>query len=101
MKSGLKPNGTLVVLDLYQPEGIKDLMRNVFAVYVHVILKIKNTGRLRDSKEVRAAWAEHGKRDFYIPISKVRMICDDLLPGARIIKHLLWRYSIVWQKSGN
>jgi 2-polyprenyl-3-methyl-5-hydroxy-6-metoxy-1,4-benzoquinol methylase len=98
MKSGLKTNGILMVLDLYQPEGIRDLMLNLLAVPTHLILKLKNTGRLREPREVQEAWAEHGKRDTYLPVSRARGICNDLLPGAVIKKHLLWRYSIVWQK---
>ena len=99
MKSGLKPYGTLMVLDLYESEGIRDLLINLLAVPVHFILKLKNTGRLRELQEIREAWAEHGKHDTYLPVSQVRRICDDLLPGALIKKHLLWRTSIVWQKS--
>jgi hypothetical protein len=31
---------------------------------------------------------------------EVHTLCDDILPGAKIKQHLLWRYSVVWQKSG-
>jgi 2-polyprenyl-3-methyl-5-hydroxy-6-metoxy-1,4-benzoquinol methylase len=98
MKSGLKINGILMILDLYQPESIRDLLINLGAVPVHLILKLKNTGRLRDPKEIREAWAEHGKHDTYLRVSQVRRLCEDLLPEAIINQHLLWRYSIVWQK---
>jgi SAM-dependent methyltransferase len=98
MELGLKPNGCLIVLDLYQTEGIRDLLINLWATPLHLILKLKNNGRLGEAKEAQDAWAKHGKHDSYLPVSKVRRVCDDLLPGAIIKKHLLWRYSIVWQK---
>jgi SAM-dependent methyltransferase len=98
IKFGLKPNGCLMVLDLYQAEGIRDSLMNLWAVPLHLILKLKNNGRLGESKEVQDAWAEHGKYDRYLPVSQVRRVCDGLLPGAIIKKHPLWRYSIVWQK---
>ena len=99
VKTGLKDNGVLMVLDLYEPEGIRDSLINLLAVPVHTILKLKNTGKLREPKAIWNGWAEHAKHDSYLPVSNIQRICDDLLPGALIKKHLLWRYSIVWQKS--
>ena len=98
MKAGLKSGGVLVVLDLYESEGIRDWMRSLVAAPIHTLLKRKNTGRLREPEEVRQAWAEHGKRDRYLPVSKIYRICQEVIPGAVIKKHLLWRYSMVWKK---
>jgi len=98
LKSALKINGILIILDLYEPEGAIDWIRGMLAVPVHTILKIRNTGQLKEPREIRAAWAEHGANDVYLPISEVRRVCDALLPGASVKKHLLWRYSLIWQK---
>ena len=98
MKSALKTNGTLRVLDLYKAVGVIDLMMSLLAIPVHTILKLKNTGRIRESREIKDAWAEHGAHDTYLTVSEVRRACHDMLPGAIIKKHLLWRYSIVWKK---
>ena len=98
MKSALKDNGIIMVLDLYEPESIRDKLMNLLAVPFHMFLKLKNTGRIREPKEVREAWAKHGEHDTYLPVSEVHRMCQDMLPGASIKKHLLWRYSIVWQK---
>jgi hypothetical protein len=57
-------------------------------------------GRLLPRREVRDAWAAHERHDLYLRMREVHALCDDVLPGARIKKHLLWRYSIVWQKAG-
>ena len=101
LKSTLKPNGILFVLDLYEAEGIRDRVMNMLAMPVHTILKLKHTGRIGEAKEVRAAWSAHGANDTYLPVSEVRRICGNLLPGAIVTKHLLWRYSLVWKNPGN
>ena len=98
MKFALKANGILTVLDLYEAEGFSDLFKNLVAVPLHAFLKLKNTGRIGETREVREAWAKHGKHDTYHRVSQVCRIGEDLLPGASVQKHLLWRYSIVWRK---
>jgi hypothetical protein len=40
----------------------------------------------------------HARHDIYLPVSQVRRICADVLPGAVVRKHLLWRYSLIWEK---
>lgn len=98
MKNSLTANGTLIVLDVFQ-ERPSDILTSLAAIPVNLILKYLKTGRFRDSREVREAWAEHGKRDSYLTLSQVRHICRATLPGAKVKKHLLWRYSIIWQKT--
>jgi ubiquinone/menaquinone biosynthesis C-methylase UbiE len=99
MKSALKANGTLLVLDLFEGEGLSDVLRSALAVLVSTILKLIKTGRVRPSRAEREAWVEHGQRDVYLTLSQVRKICADVLPGAQVRKHLLWRYSIIWKKA--
>ena len=98
MRDALRPGGTLLVLDLYQSRGVRDRLSDVLAVPVHIVLGLLKTGRLRDSPETRAAWAQHAPHEHYLPLVEVRRICASVLPGAKVRKHLLWRYSIVWKK---
>ena len=62
-------------------------------------LRLIHYGRLLPSREVRDAWAAHEVHDSYPTMREVRTLCDGILPGA-IKQHLLWRYSVIWQKSG-
>jgi 2-polyprenyl-3-methyl-5-hydroxy-6-metoxy-1,4-benzoquinol methylase len=94
----LKAGGTLAILDLCESEGPKDLFREMAAVPLSMGLRLIKTGRLRESPEVRAAWAEHGRHDTYPTFSEVRRICEMVLLGAQVRRHLLWRYSIIWRK---
>jgi ubiquinone/menaquinone biosynthesis C-methylase UbiE len=98
MKRALRVGGVLLILDLFQGEGPLDWLASAMALPVHVVLKLVKRGYLREPAEVRAAWSEHGRHDSYLRLSEIRRTCADILPGASIARHLLWRYSIVWGK---
>ena len=98
MKAALKPGGVLLILDLFEQRGLSDWLLNFPALSARVALRLIHHRRLRPRREVRAAWAAHEAHDIYPTMNEVRSICTDLLPGAKVKKHLLWRYSIVWRK---
>lgn len=116
MKAALRPGGVLLVLDLFEPikwhghpardshairsvsEGFLDTFLNAVAIPVSVSLRLIHQGRLLPRREERDAWSAHERHDIYPTMSQVRELCAEVLPGAKIRKHLLWRYSIVWQK---
>ena len=99
LKAALKPGGVLLVLDLFEPAGITDSLWNFVALPVSIGLRLRHHGRLLPRRDVRAAWSAHERNDFYPTMSEVHELCARLLPGAKIRKHLLWRYSIVWRKA--
>jgi len=96
IKPALKADGTLAVLDLFKKEGAADSLIAACALPVSAGLRLIKSGRLREPAEARAAWVEHGRSDVYLSLAQVRRVCASLLPGAQVRKHLLWRYSIVW-----
>jgi SAM-dependent methyltransferase len=98
MKAALKPGGVLLVLDLFKAAGLMDALLNPLAVSVSVSLRLIQQRRLLPNREVRAAWAAHERHDIYPSMKEVKALCAEILPGAKIRKHLLWRYSVVWQK---
>jgi ubiquinone/menaquinone biosynthesis C-methylase UbiE len=103
MTKSLKVGGRLLILDLYQRAGVFDALTDLIAVPVGLVLRLINTGRLREPGDVRQAWEVHGQTDIYPSLALVRTICSEHLPGAQVRRHLLWRYSVVWEKvqSGN
>ena len=101
----LRPGGVLLVLDLFETEsnllklsGARDAMLNAVAGGVSVSLRFIHNGRLKPSREVRAAWEEHGKTDSYPTLDQIRTLAAEIAPGAKVTRHLLWRYSLIWQK---
>jgi ubiquinone/menaquinone biosynthesis C-methylase UbiE len=95
--AALKPGGTLLVLDLYQEENWQDWLTGLLATPVSILLRLVKQGRLRQPRAVREAWAQHGQHDRYLTLREIRHTCRDVLPGAQVRRHLLWRYSIVWR----
>jgi SAM-dependent methyltransferase len=94
----LRPGGVLLVLDLYRQTSLWQALSNPAAMLLSSLLTLVHDGRLCEPAEVRRAWAEHGKHDVYAALPEVTWVCAQLLPGARVRSHLLWRYSIVWSK---
>ena len=99
MRQALKMEGTLIVLDLLRGQGPADVLTSAAAVPVSAVLRLVKTGRLRQSRQLREAWAEHGRHESYLTMAQVRQICGSVLPGACVRKHLLWRYSVTWHKA--
>jgi len=106
LKEALRPGGVLLVLDLYEPErnllrlkGLRDAFLNVVAMGASVTLRLIHSGRLRPPREVRQAWAEHGKTDRYHTMDQARGLYASIFPGVIIRRHLLWRYSAIWTRT--
>lgn len=99
MSGALKVGGILAILDLYESAGLYDVLAGMVAVPVSFVLRLIKTGRLSESRQVREAWAEHGRNDTYPTLAWIRQVCERVLPGAQVRKHLLWRYSIIWRKA--
>lgn len=98
MCEALRPGGTILVLDLVKTQGIPDLLASLAAAPLNFALRTINTHSFSIPAGVRAAWDHHGSTDVYPTIDEVRNICASILPGARIKKHLMWRYSMIWRK---
>jgi SAM-dependent methyltransferase len=95
MASALRRGGTLLILDILDREGILNLLVNVFAAAVSVSRRIL----LRQwwSRELHAAWNAHGRGERYESAATLPRL-REILPGARIRRHLIWRYSLIWTK---
>ncbi len=100
IRGTLKPGGVFVCLDLYRRSSLGDLLLDVAAYPSNLLLGLWKTGRPRPPREVREAYAEHGRTDSYLTLAEVGRVCARVMPGALVRRHLFWRYSIVWKKPG-
>jgi len=98
MKGALKPGGVLVINDLVADGGLADSCLSALAWPVSAARRFLKTGRPRIQREVREAWAEHGRNEPYLTMAGVREMCREHLPSARVKRHVLWRYTVVWCK---
>ena len=101
MRDALKPRGVLVILDLVQSNSVAERVFDVIGLGVSSGLRLIHNGRLQPPPEVRKAWEQHGKHDTYSTVSQMRAIAAEILPGARVTRHLLWRYTLVYHKTAH
>ena len=100
MKDALKPDGVLIIHDLIADDGIIDTGISALAYPISAARRFWKTGRPRAPREVREAWAAHGKGEVYLTLNEIREMCRQYLPEAKVKRHLLWRYTVVWHKRG-
>jgi SAM-dependent methyltransferase len=101
LRDALRPGGRLLVLDLVRDASLRDFATSVLAMPVNVALRLARTGTLRDPPALRAAWLEHGRSDHYPSLAELHAACGATdLAGVHVQRHLLWRYSLIWQKPG-
>ncbi|HNJ40547.1 MAG TPA: class I SAM-dependent methyltransferase [Acidobacteriota bacterium] len=98
MKTILKPGGRLIIQDLRADATLIERMLSLIALSVTASQNLWRTGRLRQKREIRAAWREHAQGERYLTMAEVGELCATLLPGAVCYRHLLWRYSLVWTR---
>lgn len=98
LKQALRPNGVLILHDLLTPRGIFDRAADLLRIPVSMATTYVRTRQFWPRREVRRAWAQHGKHERYLTKAEVVAMRDQYLPGAYVKYHLLWRYTIVWRK---
>jgi len=98
IRHSLKPRGVLVLLDLVKSNSLVELALDVIALGVSPSLRLIHNGRLQPPAAVRKAWAQHGQHDQYSTFNQMQTLAHEILPGSILTRHLLWRYSLVYQK---
>lgn len=101
IKEALTPGGVLILHDLLTPDGAIDKAADLFRLPVNLAVRFRRTGRLLAARDVRKAWAEHGKNERYLTKHQVVAMRDQHLQGGYVKNHLLWRYTVVWRKQGS
>jgi SAM-dependent methyltransferase len=98
LEAALKPGGKLVILDLLEHENLQDSLSDLIAVPLNWMFLMLRNRHIKQSPEAAEAIREHLRTDKYLTLSQARRIYTRLLRGAKVKKHLFWRYSVVWEK---
>ena len=94
----LRPGGRLIIHDLRRTVSVADDVRAYFALVHTVIARFVRTGRPLEPRRLRDAWMRHGARETYLSFEEAKRLAERLLPGATLLSHWMWRYTIVWDK---
>ncbi|MEM6754370.1 MAG: class I SAM-dependent methyltransferase [Cyanobacteria bacterium P01_C01_bin.38] len=100
LKAALKPGGKLIILDLLEHENLVDKLTDFIAVPLNWFFQTTKNRNITISPEAVQAMKEHLRTDKYFTLSQAKGIYQSSLIKAKIRKHLFWRYSVVWKKSG-
>ena len=88
------PGGVLLVQDIMNRRGAHQLPANILAMGVRQARQLIVPSRI--TSHVASAYHKHGAHEEYLDASMVAPTFAALLPAARVIRHLEWRYSVVW-----
>lgn len=97
----LAPHGRMILHDIRADAGILDQVRSHFALGHAGFGRWLRTGNPRHPRPVRDAWERHCAGETYLTLPEAHAMADRLMPGARVYNHWLWRYTIVWDRSGS
>lgn len=96
MRGVLRPGGTLLIADLLDRPGLRNLPLNLLAAAVRLVRRAV-LDRKTHRGALHAAYKAHGCGESHPTLAQARAIAAAELPGAVVRGHLLWRYTIVWQ----
>lgn len=93
----LRRPGTLVIHDLRSDDGPLDWMGSAFDLFTRAVSRLLRTGRLREPRALREAWARHGAGERYLTMREVRTLARRLGPSVFVTRHRYWRYTLAWR----
>ena len=94
--NAVAPGGVLLIQDVVTREGLRYLPINGIAFF-YKRFRAHFSGR-RQSRQIQRLYNAHGEGEEYLTPSEVEPAFGILLPEARVLHHLDWRYSVVWQR---
>ena len=93
MKRVLRPGGVLAILGLYREATVGDYAVSAAGVLANLVYRdIIYRRRLTDSPQKAPVKSPTNT------LREIRMAANAIIPGARVRRRLLWRYSLTWQK---
>jgi ubiquinone/menaquinone biosynthesis C-methylase UbiE len=95
MKRVLRPRGVLVILGLYHGVDLLELPLSALSIPLDFVQK-----RIIHRNEPETIAMNAPLHDPSQTIPQIKAAAARILPGARLQRHLYWRYSLIWHKPG-
>jgi ubiquinone/menaquinone biosynthesis C-methylase UbiE len=92
MKRVLRPGGVLAVLGLYREATISDYVASAASVLARLVYRVMHRHDISDSTKAPPEKAPTNT------LKEIKVAANAVTPGARMRRHLLWRYSLIWEK---
>ncbi len=100
MAPALNDGGRIIVIDIEDRSTWRDLIPNLLAWLVARGRDLR-AGDPATLWKLTQAYRRHGRHEKYLRHAEVVTIAQQELPGALVRQHLLWRYSLIWDKPGS
>jgi SAM-dependent methyltransferase len=92
VKAALRPGGVFAAIGLWRAAAPFDFLASAVAFPVSHFYRLARLHRLREpASRVRI-------REPDLTLHEICALARELLPGAKLRRHLLWRYTLVWTR---
>jgi SAM-dependent methyltransferase len=98
MRALVAPGGAVLIQDVLSRPGLRYLLWNLAGGVERLVGRLARARAL--DAEVAALYEEHGRGETYLTPDEARAAYAARLPGARVLHHAGWRYSVVWRAPG-
>jgi SAM-dependent methyltransferase len=96
--AALRPGGLLAIQDILDRPGLRYLPINSVAWVTRRARWFTGDRDVTANRAVAALYREHGRGERYLTPRNAKHAYIELLPGARVVFHLEWRYSVIWRR---
>jgi hypothetical protein len=91
------PGGLLLIQDVVTRRGLRHFPVNAVAAVRGRFRRLITRSGI--AARVAALYDAHGEGEVYLEPKEVARAYSSLLPGAQVLQHLEWRYSVVWRRT--
>jgi 2-polyprenyl-3-methyl-5-hydroxy-6-metoxy-1,4-benzoquinol methylase len=95
LADAVRPGGRLVIQDLVARPGVRYLPLNALAL---VARRLGGRGWPPRADPLAGLYAAHGEGERYLLPREAERVYRKLLPGAQVVHHLEWRYTMIWER---
>jgi SAM-dependent methyltransferase len=98
LAAAVRPGGWLLVQDLVDRRGLAHAPANAAAWLARLVRSARAGPRAAGARAAAACYRAHGRGERYLSPAAAARAYAAVLPGARVVHHLEWRYTAAWRR---